>query len=52
MKERGVELSLSEYLFVNNPRDNEQMSTQSTGNTCYFQTYLFVLLFRICDPML
>ena len=28
------------YLFVNGPRDTRAMSTQLTGNTCYFQTYL------------
>ena len=26
------------------------MSTQETGNTCYFQTYLFAVLCRVCAP--
>ena len=31
-------------------RDPRGMSTQATGNTCYFQTYLFALLCKICSP--
>ena len=28
------------------------MSTQATGNTCYFQTYLFALLCKVSSPRL
>lgn len=35
-----VPLDLSTYLFVNNKASPHTMSTQLTGNTCYFQTYL------------
>eukprot|EP00658_Telonema_sp_P-2_P011369 TRINITY_DN14321_c0_g2_i1.p2 TRINITY_DN14321_c0_g2~~TRINITY_DN14321_c0_g2_i1.p2 ORF type:complete len:118 (+),score=35.05 TRINITY_DN14321_c0_g2_i1:474-827(+) len=28
------------------------MSTQLTGNTCYFQTYLFAVLCKVCCPAL
>lgn len=33
-------LNLSQYLFVNSKMSPGNMSTQLTGNTCYFQTYL------------
>ena len=33
-------LNLSRYLFVNSETTPGNMSTQLTGNTCYFQTYL------------
>ena len=32
-----VSLNLGRYLLVNDPRDPRRMSTQQTGNTCYFQ---------------
>ena len=32
-----VKLNLNRYLLVNNARDVAAMSTQATGNTCYFQ---------------
>ena len=32
-----VKLNLNRYLLVNNARDPAAMSTQATGNTCYFQ---------------
>ena len=32
-----VKLNLNRYLLVNNARDVASMSTQATGNTCYFQ---------------
>lgn len=40
----AVDLNLSEYVLVNSSRDHRKMSTQLTGNTCYFQSYLFGLL--------
>ena len=35
-----VRLNLKKWLFVNGERDTGAMSTQLTGCTCYFQTYL------------
>ena len=34
-----VNLGLSDYLLVNNAKDPKSMSTQATGNTCYFQVW-------------
>ena len=45
-------MDLDRYLLINNKRQYGAMSTQETGNTCYFQTYLFVLLCKICNPQL
>ena len=45
-------LSLNKYLFINGSRDTTSMSTQLTGNTCYFQTYLFALLCKVGKPKL
>ena len=45
-------LSLNKYLFINGIRDASSMSTQLTGNTCYFQTYLFALLCKVGRPKL
>ena len=39
-----VNLNLDRFLLVNDARDPRRMSTQLTGNTCYFQTYIFALL--------
>ena len=33
-------------------RDTRAMSTQLTGNTCYFQAYLFALLCKVGEPAL
>lgn len=40
----AVPLKLDRYVLFNHPQDASKMSTQLTGNTCYFQTYLFVVL--------
>ena len=40
-------INLSRYLLVNNSRDPRMVSTQQTGNTCYFQTYLFGVLCKV-----
>ena len=40
-------LDLDRYYLVNSARDATSMSTQQTGNTCYFQTYLFALLCKV-----
>ena len=47
MRTRQVGLNLDRYCLVNNPRDPRLMSTQQTGNTCYFQTYLFAVLCKV-----
>jgi hypothetical protein len=47
-----VSLNLDEYLLINGPHNPRSMSTQLTGNTCYFQTYLFCVLCRVCTPSL
>lgn len=52
MKWVQLPLNLNKYLFINGRRDSSSMSTQLTGNTCYFQTYLFVLLCKVGRPQL
>ena len=42
-----VGLDLDRYYLVNSARDATSMSTQQTGNTCYFQTYLFAILCKV-----
>ena len=37
---KSAPLKLDRYLLVNGRKDPRLMSTQRTGNTCYFQTYL------------
>jgi len=41
---RDIPIDLDRYLLINNRRDPTTMSCQLTGNTCYFQTYLFGVL--------
>lgn len=36
-------LNLDRYVLVNDSRNPKLMSVQLTGNTCYFQSYLYVL---------
>jgi hypothetical protein len=44
----AVALNLDRYVLVNHsPANPGAMSTQLTGNTCYFQTYLFALLCKV-----
>ena len=52
IKARQVTLNLNRYLLVNSSCNVQNMSTQKTGNTCYFQTYLFALLCKLCSPSL
>jgi hypothetical protein len=40
-------LALKKYLLVNDPSQHRLMSTQLTGNTCYFQVFLFAVLCRV-----
>ena len=48
----NVPLTLSRYLFINDKNSMGSMTVQLTGNTCYFQTYLFALLCRVGRPYL
>lgn len=48
----NVPLTLSRYLFINDKNSMGSMTIQLTGNTCYFQTYLFALLCRVGRPYL
>jgi hypothetical protein len=48
----NVSLNLDRYLLANNKSNPRTMSTQKTGNTCYFQCYLFALLCRVGQPSL
>lgn len=50
MKMSHMPLNLNKYLFINGSKDASTMSTQLTGNTCYFQTYLFALLCKVGKP--
>ena len=47
-----IPLDLDTYLMINNKGDPTTMSTQRTGNTCYFQTYLFAILCKVGTPSL
>ena len=49
---KQVGLNLDRYLLINASRDTRMMSTQLTGNTCYFQTYLFGVLCKVGKPAL
>eukprot|EP01094_Clydonella_sp_ATCC50884_P018479 TRINITY_DN341_c0_g1_i1.p1 TRINITY_DN341_c0_g1~~TRINITY_DN341_c0_g1_i1.p1 ORF type:complete len:2401 (-),score=1116.71 TRINITY_DN341_c0_g1_i1:178-7182(-) len=49
---RGTSLALRAYVFMNNAGSPSEMSTQLTGNTCYFQSYLFALLCKVGVPSL
>jgi hypothetical protein len=48
----NVPLTLSRYLFINDKNSMVNMTVQLTGNTCYFQTYLFALLCKVGRPYL
>lgn len=41
---KQVPLKLDRYLLINSGRNPQHMSTQLTGNTCYFQTFLFAVM--------
>ena len=45
-------LNLDHWLLINDRNNPRHMSTQQTGNTCYFQTYLFAVLCKVCAPSL
>ena len=48
----SVSLGLDRYLLINGSGDYTSMSTQLTGSTCYFQTYLFAVLCKVGLPSL
>lgn len=52
IKIKQIELNLDRYLLINSSSNPKRMSTQETGNTCYFQTYLFAVLCKVCSPTL
>lgn len=52
LKSSNISMDLNRYYLINGVHSPSQMSTQLTGNTCYFQTYLFALLCKICKPSL
>jgi hypothetical protein len=52
VRSSGAYLNVDKYMFINNARDPRLMSTQLTGCTCYFQTYLFGVLCKVCSPSL
>eukprot|EP00854_Cymbomonas_tetramitiformis_P005309 gene5309-6453_t len=52
VKSKQVSLNIDRYLLINNATNPRLMSTQETGNTCYFQTYLFAVLCKVCSPSL
>jgi hypothetical protein len=39
-----VDIDTDRYFFINNPAYPTAMTTQRTGNTCYFQVYLYVVV--------
>jgi len=47
-----VALNLDRYVLINREQSPQSMSAQLTGNTCYFQTYLFGVLCKIGAPSL
>ena len=48
----SLPLNLDRYLFINSKRNFGNMSTQLTGNTCYFQVYLFAVLCKVGKPFI
>ena len=47
-----INLDLDDYVLINSARAPHNMSTQLTGNTCYFQTFLFGVLCKVGQPVL
>jgi hypothetical protein len=47
-----VPLDLEKWMLINGRRDPRSMSCQLTGNTCYFQSYLFAVLCKAGKPSL
>ena len=49
--EKPIRLDLQEWYLVNRASNPSEMDAQRTGNTCYFQTFLFALLCRAGGPL-
>jgi len=47
----SVDLNLDRYVFFNKGSDPRKISSQLTGCTCYFQTFLFAVLCKVGDPL-
>lgn len=43
-------LNANTYMLINDPKNPRLLSTQQTSNTCYFQTFLYAILCKICTP--
>lgn len=43
-------LNLEDHVLINDAGNCRLMSTQLMSNTCYFQTFLFAVLCKICKP--
>mmetsp|Transcript_16564 Transcript_16564/g.40507 ORF Transcript_16564/g.40507 Transcript_16564/m.40507 type:complete len:2315 (+) Transcript_16564:297-7241(+) len=43
-------LNLKDHFLINDAGNCRYMSTQLTSNTCYFQTFLFAVLCKVCKP--
>lgn len=43
-------LNLDKWVLINDRRNHRVMSVQLTGNTCYFQAYLFAVLCKVGKP--
>ena len=48
----NLPLNLKQHVLINGPVNHRNMSTQLTGNTCYFQTFLFGVLCKVGVPSL
>jgi len=48
---KAVRLDLKDWYLVNTAKEPSMMASQLTGNTCYFQTFLFALLCRAGGPL-
>ena len=49
---RSIPLDLNTWMLINGRANVKSMSTQLTGNTCYFQTYLYGILCVVGKPQL
>ena len=52
VKFQKAPLNLDDHVLINDAGNCRLMSTQLTSNTCYFQTFLFAVLCKICKPTL
>lgn len=47
VQQRTVALELNRHVLINDATNHQLVATQLTGNTCYFQVFLFALLCKI-----